>query len=608
VKRFTHSLAMKLFVIILFLSLGITILVGLFTSFVEYRRTVAAIGNELEEIFRTNAGSLEAELWVMERRTIQIHLNGILNRPYMEQAAIHQAELVIASAGAITSTRTMQRRFPLSYTYNRQEVPLGVLTLTAGLDPVDEDLLGTMLRRFGYAGIMIFLVSLLIFFIVHLLMTGHLGTIAGYVAKLEPLAAREQLVLRRRFFRNTEDELDRVVEAINTLDKNLQSSFRAMEHEIAARRESEARYRELFDAMGSGVAVYEATGDGGDFIFKDLNRAGERMTRTGKEAVVGGSVRECFPGVNETGLFEVFQNVWRTGAPATHAVTLYKDEQLESWFENYVYRLPSGELVAMFEDVTDRKRLEEELARHRDHLEEQVKKRTAELEAAYRELETFSYSVSHDLRAPLRSIGGFAEIIARRHREALNEEGRHYFDNIVQAAAQMERLIADLLAYARLGRKSMRPRPVALGEILTGVTAGLADRIETTGARIEIAPEPPEILGDETLVKQVFVNLLDNAMTFRAEGVTPRIKISWQNKEGHVVVSVADNGIGIPAEHHETVFNVFQRLHGDQEYPGTGIGLSIVRKAVAMMGGRVWVESVAGDGSVFKVELLGDRG
>ncbi|MCX6030099.1 MAG: PAS domain S-box protein [Chloroflexi bacterium] len=249
-------------------------------------------------------------------------------------------------------------------------------------------------------------------------------------------------------------------------------------------------------------------------------------------------------------------------------------------------------------------RLLEEVQRHAAELERRVAERTAQLQTANADLEAFSYSVSHDLRAPLRAVSGFAQILANRHRASLNAEGQHYMDNIVQAADRMNRLINDLLAYSRLGRRGLTLRPVSLREIVGQIAGELAGRAAEIGATLEIADDLPVVRGDATLLSQVFTNLLDNALTYRRPDVPPRVAITWQTQNGHVIVRVSDNGIGIAAEYHEKIFNVFQRLHSEDAYPGTGIGLAIVKKSVELLGGRIWVESAIDEGSAFSVQLL----
>lgn len=247
-------------------------------------------------------------------------------------------------------------------------------------------------------------------------------------------------------------------------------------------------------------------------------------------------------------------------------------------------------------------KLNDQIRQYNTELEQRVRERTMQLEHANRELEMFSYSVSHDLRAPLRAIQGFAEIIARRHRDSLNEEGRRYFDHIVTAAEQMDQLISDLLNYARLGRQQLHLETIPLKFILDTVLDNLQPLIDNVSAQIRLQNELPIIQGDRTLLIQIFTNLLHNALTYHRSGVTPVINVSWHLDDGQATICIRDNGIGIPSEFHEKVFDIFQRLHGQEQYPGTGIGLAIVRRSVDLLNGRVWIKTVT-EGSLFCVSF-----
>jgi light-regulated signal transduction histidine kinase (bacteriophytochrome) len=234
----------------------------------------------------------------------------------------------------------------------------------------------------------------------------------------------------------------------------------------------------------------------------------------------------------------------------------------------------------------------------------QLEERSAQLEKTNQQLESFSYSVSHDLRAPLRAISGFSQILARRHLDGMDEEARHFLDNIVQASAHMGQLIDDLLSYSRLGRKAVTLKPVALTQVMDGIRLTLQPRVAETGSTLSIPQDLPRVTGDGTLLRQIFTNLIDNALTYRKPGVPAQISVRWQqNDDGQIVVSVTDNGIGIAAEHFASIFNVFQRLHSQDDYPGTGIGLAVVQRAVEMQGGKVRVDSTPGVGTTFYVQL-----
>lgn len=249
-------------------------------------------------------------------------------------------------------------------------------------------------------------------------------------------------------------------------------------------------------------------------------------------------------------------------------------------------------------------RLLEQIQDQAAELERRVQLRTAQLERANMELEAFSYSVSHDLRAPLRAISGFSEIIARRHRADLNEEGQHYVDNVVMASKRMDQLINDLLGYSRLGRSSIRLRPIDLTDLLNEIRASVIDPLlaDVHGV-LTVADDLPRVQGDEGLLGRVFTNLLENAIKYHDRTRPLTIAVDAQRDGDHVVVTVQDNGIGIAPGLQGKIFTLFQRLHSEDAYPGTGIGLATVKKVVNLLNGSVWVESQPDQGSTFFVKL-----
>ena len=239
-----------------------------------------------------------------------------------------------------------------------------------------------------------------------------------------------------------------------------------------------------------------------------------------------------------------------------------------------------------------------------DSLEEQVQDRTAQLTEANEQLEAYGYMVSHDLRAPLRAMVGYTDLLDDEHGESLGSEGRATLERMRAAAARMERLIGDLLDYSRLSRAALVIEPVPLERPLRQALAELAQQLTERAAEVDAATPLPTVLGNEVVLVQVLINLIGNAALYVRAGEPPRIRVrGTSGAKGSTRLTVADDGIGIAPEDQARIFQPFERLHGVERYPGSGIGLAIVRKGIERMGGRVGVESAPGRGSCFWFEL-----
>ncbi len=236
-------------------------------------------------------------------------------------------------------------------------------------------------------------------------------------------------------------------------------------------------------------------------------------------------------------------------------------------------------------------------------LEARVAHRTAELQALNQSLESFVYSVSHDLKTPLRGIEGYSRLLEEDYADQLGEEGRLFVGNIRSGVARMGELIDDLLAYSRMERKPLAQASLDPAPLLTQLLAEYQTAIAENGIALHVALPGSPVLADPDGLAMVLRNLLENAIKFSAKVASPRIEIGGRAEAGSVILWVRDNGIGFDMKYHDRIFEIFQRLHRLEDYPGTGIGLALVKKAMQRMGGRTWAESAPGEGATFFLSL-----
>jgi light-regulated signal transduction histidine kinase (bacteriophytochrome) len=254
-------------------------------------------------------------------------------------------------------------------------------------------------------------------------------------------------------------------------------------------------------------------------------------------------------------------------------------------------------------EMAGRRRTEEELRKLNEELEDRVARRTAEIEASNKELEAFSYSVSHDLRAPLRHVASFANLLREHVTASLDETGEKYLRRIVEAANGMDRLIDGLLIFSRLGRMEMSHEPVNLRQLTEEALQELQPEIEGREIEWRIG-ELPVVQGNREMLRTVVVNLLSNAIKFTRPRRPAQIEVGCRGAhEGEAVCFVRDNGVGFDMRYSGKLFGVFQRLHRARDFEGTGIGLANVQRIILRHWGRVWAESEVGRGATFYFSL-----
>jgi PAS domain S-box-containing protein len=281
----------------------------------------------------------------------------------------------------------------------------------------------------------------------------------------------------------------------------------------------------------------------------------------------------------------------------------YVNERCETFYDDGRPLRSAGTV----HDVTERHLAEDTVRSLNQELEQRVAERTVELQLANQELESFSYSVSHDLRAPLRAIDGFSRILLEDYYDRLDEDGRHYLNVVSDNARRMRQLIDDILAFSRMSRQDIQAEPMDLAALVSEVFGELKALVPERNIDLRLG-RLPAMRGDRAMMRQVVLNLLVNAVKFTAPRSQAVIEVSGATQAAENVYCVKDNGVGFDIRFREKLFGVFQRLHSQEEFEGTGIGLAIVKGIIARHGGRVWAEGKPGEGAAFYFSLPGCEG
>ena len=357
----------------------------------------------------------------------------------------------------------------------------------------------------------------------------------------------------------------------------------------------EGRYRMLFEHSPLPMWVAEAQ----TLRFLSVNQAAIELYGYTREEFLSMTADDMRPPEDRAGFRDflrresgqvirgAFRHVKKNGATI----------DVEGVGHLVVWRGHTARLV-MINDVTERNRTQQELERLNRELEDRVKSRTEQLEAANKELEAFSYSVSHDLRAPVRHIDGFVKLLEREHPPA-TDKAAHYLRTIAASSRRMAALIDDLLALSRTGRAPLEMRAVQLAALVDEVIVDL--RPDVARRRIEWkVGELPAVRGDPSLLRVVLQNLLDNAVKYTKLQSKAVVEVgALRLDEGETAIFVRDNGVGFDMRYSDRLFGVFQRLHRDEEFEGTGIGLATARRVIHRHGGRIWGEGEPGRGACF---------
>jgi PAS domain S-box-containing protein len=377
----------------------------------------------------------------------------------------------------------------------------------------------------------------------------------------------------------------------------------------AAMRASEIRYRRLFEAARDGILIMDPDTrkitDANPFMSELLGYPhGELL---GKELWEIGLLKD--EQANREAFRELQQNHFIRYEDLPLQSKTGKHHEVE--FVSNLYDEDGRTVIQCnIRDITERKGTEaalvnakNEISRHAAHLEQMVAERTSQLRETISELEEFSYSISHDMRAPLRAMQSYAQYLVDEYGSKLDEQGVNYLHQIMRSAVRLDRLIQDVLSYTRILHSPLPMEPVDLDRLVRDIIE-IYPNGQPIKPEIQIKGRLPKVVGNEALLTQCISNLLSNGAKFVSPGTTPHLEVSAEAREASMVrVWFKDNGIGIAPEHHARIFRLLERIHPATEYEGTGIGLTIVRKAIERMGAQVGFESELGKGTQFWMQF-----
>ncbi len=595
------GIARRLIINVVLFSIFITIFDTALQLYWAYKNDINFIKDQLQQIEDVNLKSINESLWTSDTEELNTLIDGISQLRDIQFLEIRDNEKTWISRGKPQTRNVLSRQYPLIHFHRGLALKIGTLTVNASLDGVYQRLLDKFWIILASNAIKIFLIASFILFIFYQLITRHLLTIADFARDLNINQPGKSLRLSRKHKKNKNiDELDMVVNAINQMQQNIKQAFDAL-------KQSEDRVRLLMDSTAEAIYGMDRNGQctfvnpaclqflgykhQNDLVGKKLHNLIHHTYPDGHPYPIescpiykAAHSGQCIHMDNEV--------LWRqdgSSFPAEYwSHPIRKDNELIG-------------AVVTFIDISERKHAEDELKKHRDHLEELVAERTSELTRINSELEAFSYSVSHDLRAPLRAIDGFSQALQEDYSEQIDDTGNNYLQRICAGVQHMGELIDDLLSLSRVSRIEMNRTNVNLSLLAEKSICKLHEGDPQRKLEVNIA-DNIQAQGDIHLLEIVFDNLLANAWKYTSKKPSASIEFGMTKKENKEIYYVKDNGAGFDMQYAGKLFGAFQRLHGN-EFEGTGIGLATVSRIIHRHGGKVWAAAKLNQGATFYFTL-----
>lgn len=529
-------------------------------------------------------------------------LNSLSSQPHIIAAAVYDinGELFVKYTKENMNVIFPEKAAPESYMFENDALiaynPI-LLDQKIGTIYLKMDLIGQEERFNSYIQIaaLVLISSLLITYLLALFLEKNLSApVINLTNTIQNVSEKQDYSLRAR--KMTNDEIGFLADSFNNMLSEMQENYYNLKQTNTALQQAEKRYRTTLDNMMEGCQIINF-----NYRFTYINDAALKQIHRSRSDLIGHTIMEIYPGIEKSEFFIQLKKCM--DERSTHYIEndfAFLDGS-SGWFQYALEPVPEGVFI-LSTDITKEKKLNSELIKHKEHLEDIVAERTAELEAANKELESFSYSVSHDLRAPLRHINGFTDILLKRIRNNLNEKDLHFFEHITDSTQKMGILIDELLVFSRMGRTEMKRQKIDLNKLISDTIANLNHDIE--GRNIEWKIEKlPEVKADPTMLQLVYQNLIGNALKYTRDRDIVEISIGSKKSENEYIFFIKDNGVGFDMKYKDKLFGVFQRLHHANEFEGTGIGLANVHRIITRHGGKTWADAEINKGATFFFSL-----
>ena len=628
-----YPLARRIMMIVILGSTLFTFITTAIQVFLDYQREMNLLNARLEQIRVIEVPSLINSVWNFDTKQIETQLMGMLNLQDVGYVELQIADGDTYTVGqVIPENNAITQKFSLERTQNGKVFALGQLEVVADSRSLQQRVLSWMLSFLLTAATQIFLLAGFILLIVELLLTRPLNEIVRYAETLDLDHLQDPLVLQHRGLASPNDELELVALKLNEMRHRLMDDITERELMEDALRESERNYREIFNATSEAIFIHEIS--------------------SGRILQVNTSMLHLYGYANEAEVLDIMvSDLSNNEPPYTQMEAEYylqkalsEGPQIFEW----VARKKTGEvfwaevslrssliggenrILAVVRDISERKLAENLLMEQNEALiaqghalekaevqtrqinaglEERVKERTLQLTVLNQELEAFSYSVAHDLRAPLRHINGFSQILLEDYGSELKDEIKMWLQRIHDSTRNMAEMVDALLGLSRVTRDEIRLIRLNLSQMARTIADDLHQHEPERQVEFVIAPDMA-IQADKQLLHIVLENLLGNAWKFTAQCQPAHIEIGClpsseveQETESSAIYFVRDNGVGFDMTHADRLFSPFQRYHSIAEFSGTGIGLATVRRIIQRHGGRVWAESAVDQGTTFYFTL-----